>query len=244
MSDKKQNNLSTYVMSQIKKGNVKMRTRIHFVLVSTFWILALLIVFGVALFLVSFVVFVMRGNGIFELTHFGASGFSSVIITLPWLLLFGILLLVAVLELLAKHFAFVYRRPLVYSILGIIILIIIGGVLIGKTQIHDRAFERASQSRLSFAGPIYEHYGKAKLDENIHIGVLMVNDNELILETREGDSYVLNISDQTRKPPKLNSGMEVFVLGRLEKNTIEVKGIKPVNKERFFPQHRAPKPHM
>jgi hypothetical protein len=232
-------------MGHIKEDRVHMRSRLHFFLKGTLWVSGVIVSALVALFLVSFAIFVLRGNGLFEVPHFGVRGLVPLLFSLPWLIVLGIVLLVGILEVLGRRFALVYRRPLVYSVLGITIATVLGGTLIAQSTIHERMFAANQERRVPGFGRLYESALRDRTD--VHVGTITaLTDSYLEIETRGGSITRIATTSETRMSPlPFIIGDVVVVLGEQNNATITALGIRPFDKNRaLFPRrgHMPPPP--
>jgi len=144
------NNLTEKILNKLRSGEFKMKPRIYFILKAILIILGTLIVALFTLFLISFISFALRTN---------FRGFGVLFSSIPWLLIIVAAFLIIVLEILFKHFAFTYRRPILYSVIGILIVVILGTLIIDRTPFHRGLFDRAREGRLPIFGPIYRNFG-------------------------------------------------------------------------------------
>lgn len=231
------------IFNKIKKGEVKMKPKIFFVLKTTMAILAVFAVALVILYLISFIVFAMRASGAWFLPGFGFMGIKIFAGALPWLLIIIAVILIAVLEILVKYFSFAYRRPLLYSLLGIIIIALIGSFIVDRARIHPGLFSRARENRLPIAGPFYRGYGMPSL-RNAHQGIVSgVTENGFAMKDINGDMVTVIITPQTRVSPDtdIRENSKVIVLGEIKNGTIEAAGIREIDiGNEFFPSRRMP----
>jgi len=153
------------IIDKIKKGEIKMKPKAHFVLRTLLIVLGTSVGFLFALYLTSFILFSMQA----------VCGLMPILISLPWLLIFLSVALIIVLEILTKQFSFVYRRPVLYIVLVIIISVLFGSFVVNKTKVHPFLFDRAEKHRLPIMGPMYRGYGKPVLP----IGGSNLNDTKL-----------------------------------------------------------------
>jgi hypothetical protein len=132
MDNQEPKNMHEQVLEAIKSGRVAMRPRWHFVagaiLAAVIGILAALIL----VYLFSLMVFLSRENG---------SWFIS------WLLIVCLIFFAILLEMLLQRYAFAYRRPLLVTILGITIVVMLTGYVVGRTSLHRH-----------LRGPVYQRY--------------------------------------------------------------------------------------
>lgn len=237
----KKSSLSKGVLDKIETGQVKMRPRIHFVLKSLLITLGLILTTLFALYLISFVVFVLRTSGVFYLPGFGFPGLKIFLISFPWLLIFIAIILIIVIEILVKHFSFAYRRPILYSLLGILILVFVGSFIVYRTQLHSGLFERAEEGRLPVAGPLYKGYGMPEF-EDVHHGIVSeITDNGFMVEESDGQILNIVVSPETRFPSGKNIKENdlVMILGEQDNGKLNALGIRKINNGfKGLPRHR------
>lgn len=180
------NSIVNNVLERIKSGRIKMRPKIYFILKAVFWALAVFSVVLFILYLVSFIVFTLRASGTWFLPGFGFAGIRILFGSLPWLLILATVILIIALEIFAKRFAVVYRRPILYSILIIIVFVLLGSFIIGETQFHPNLLWKAQDRRLPAIESFYRDYGTPRL-QNVHFGIVSeIIDNGFTIETPRG----------------------------------------------------------
>jgi hypothetical protein len=229
------------VLDKIKKGEVKMRPKAHFVLKTILALSGAIILALFVLYLISFIAFALRAGGMGSLPGFGSRGLSSLLVSIPWLLILIAALLIVALEILVRRFAFSYRRPILYSVLTIIFLVFMGSFIINKTYLHPSLFQRAQEGRLPVAGEFYRDFGMPK-SRDMHRGIVSgITDDGFYLKTPEGETLTVVIASETRFPMGvgIKEGDAVMVLGGRDNNTIQAFGISKINDEfNFFRQGR------
>ena len=239
--DNKKSKLHEQVLQKIKDDNIRMKPKINFMLRSILFAGGIILAFGMTLYIVSFIIFVLRLNGILTLPGFGFRGYSALLLSLPWLLILLSALLVAVLELLGRHFSFVYRRPLLYSVFGIILFVIISSVAVAGTSAHHRMWDFTAEHRVPFGSSFYERYGGGERPFRAGtIGTIVeIKDSELVIEDAKGESLLISTSTKTRFPRKetLIVGDRIIILGEREGSAIEAFGIRKIDslKDGFHP---------
>jgi len=233
----KENKTIDSILDKISCGDVEMKPKSYFVIRGVLWASTIVIGFLIAVFAFSFILFVLRGNGFTPLMEFGFAGLPVILRFIPWEFVVLIPLLLIVLERLSKHFAFVYKRPLVYSILGALLLVVLGGVLISQTGIHEKLVNRAFDGRLPIAGPMYKHFGEAQFGESVHVGKIKeINEKGFKIESRDGTSFDVLVSDSTRVGGfDISVDSMVMLLGSVEDDgTISALGVRPVDNKHLF----------
>jgi hypothetical protein len=221
------------VLKAIETGHVKMRSKWQYNAKSTFIIFGMVLIALLVLFLVSFIVFVLRQTGLWFVPGFGFSGFGIFFMSLPWVLILLAAIFMLLLEILVKRYSFAYVRPFLYSALAVIFLGIVGGILIGQTPLQERFFDEAENGQLPFAGTLYKYYGQQS--SNITLGIITkINSNgyQIALYGDGDDSFAVIVGPkaQTLPPYSLKVGDVVVILGPRKGNTIVAQGIqKPSN---------------
>jgi len=215
------------IIEKIVKGEIKMKPKAYFVIKSVLVILAFLLCSLFALFLISFVVFIMVENGSFAFPGFGFVGFKVLFGSLPWVLVILALVLIFALEVLLKKFSFTWKKPIVYSLLGVVLFVFLAGGVIAKTGLHNKLLQRANQGGLPILGGAYVGFR----GNVIHCrGVVeYVEDNFFSINTNKKIPCPCQINANTKMPQdrQVIEGDRVMVLGRLRKDgPIELLVIK------------------
>jgi len=224
------------VLEEIKKGRIKIKPKYYFVLKTLIFAVAALLAFTFTIFLISFITFVLRGRGSWFLPHFGWPGIKIFLISFPWILALAALFFVVILEILVNHFGFSYRRPLVYTTLGAVIVVVVAGICIDSTQLHTNALRSASQSNLPVAGALYMNYGLAPIDQ-IYQGVVsqVADQNDFSIEAPDGQNFNITIPTSTNAKVIQNGEVEkddrVMIMGEKNGSNIKAFGIQKFNKD-------------
>ena len=228
MTEEEKKNLKNKILEQVKAGKVKMRPRSYFVWRGVLLALLLITVVLFALFIVSFIVFSIRTSGLGYLSAFGVRGFMPFLGGLPWLLVLVAIALVVILEILVKQYSFAYKKPLLYSVVGVLVFVVAVGAFAGNAPFHEKFLERAHERRLPLAGGLYRGIGE-KLPRNVYTGeVIEVVEDGFVLLTRDGKSLDITVTSETRMPhgQTLLKGQEVFVAGEMDGKTIKAFGVR------------------
>lgn len=234
------------VLSKIKKGDVKMRPKTYFLLKTILIVAGVLVACSLIIFLISFISFHLLASGIWYLPSFGFRGFGIYLRLLPWFLIFISLALILVLEILSKRFSFVWRRPIFYSLLAIILIALIGGFIIDKTSFHSGLFLQARQGRLPLAGPVYRDFGMPRF-KDVHRGVVEeVTENGFLLRKADDELLTVILTSGTRFPfgKEIKEGDSVVVMGEREDDTVQTFGIRKIDDEFRSFERRLPRPPM
>jgi len=239
------NSIAEKVLNKIKSGQINMKPKAYFVLKTVLFVLGVITVALFILYLISFIAFSLRASGVMFLPGFGFRGVGIFLTSMPWLLILVAVLLIVVLEILVKHFAFSYRRPILYSIIAIIVLVFLGSFIINKTQFHPDLFQRAREGRLPLAGEFYRDFGVPKF-QNVHRGVVSeVIDNGFRIETPNKEILEVIVDSETRFPfgTGIKESDTVVVLGERNNGTVQASGVSKIDDNfKIFKQDRPSKP--
>lgn len=105
-------NVHNQILDKIKSGTIKQTPRWHFVLQALLYLLGFAASFIIFFYFISFVALVLREHYIFEALQFGPRTLFAVMHTLPFLLILIVIGIFIVLQLLVRHFAFAYMKPI------------------------------------------------------------------------------------------------------------------------------------
>lgn len=136
------------ILKAIESGKVTMRPKWHFALTAALLFAGSVLVALVLIYLVSFLFFIGQGVG----------ENASILLSLPWLVIAMAIVCLIILEVLVRKFAFAYRKPLLYTIFGILALVILTGFVLANTPLHKNLSNRAYEDHLPFGGEFYKHY--------------------------------------------------------------------------------------
>ena len=112
-----------------KLKNYRMRPKWHFVIKSALLVISIFLVLLLTLFLTSFLLFYLARSGIF---------FAPV----PFVLLLLSIVFIAVAEFLITRYAVAYKKPVIYSLIIIVVLVFMLGSAINKARFHERMEKR------------------------------------------------------------------------------------------------------
>ncbi len=237
------------ILEKIKNKEVKMRPKFYFVLRTTLYILGIILTFLFAIFLASFIVFSLQISGASQFPALGLRGLIPFLVAFPWVLVIFALIFIIILQIFAKKFpvvykkpkfSVVYKKPLLYSILGIIVFVLLVSFAIANTPFHRTLFRSAQEGKLPIMGPMYK--GRfVDPSHNMCIGeVVEVADDGFQVETVKGESVGIIISSETYLPSdgKIEKGELIMIMGERKDsiiNAFKVIKIKD-NKEIYLLQ--------
>ena len=208
-----------------------MRPKFQFILKGILIALGVLVISGVALYTISFVLFVVQRSGLIFLPRHGFGGIRIFLVGFPWLLLLVILCFVFLLEFLFKKYTTAYRKPLLYSSLIIILLILGIGFIIHQTSFHGQMYLRSQEGKMPFVGSFYNRF-ELPNPNKVHPGVVTeVLDDSFILERHDSKIFTVITSEDFN----IKKGFHVVVIGDLKEGVINAIGIHNIPNGKRFP---------
>jgi len=220
------------VLEKIKSGEVAMKPRWHFVLKGALALAGLALLALALLYTVSFIVFMLHQNGVLFVPMFGMHGLFVFMASSPWLLIALAAVFVVLLELLVCKYSFGYEKPLLYTVLGIVLFTAVGSFVIAQTPIHGKLKQFADEDRLPIIGKLYTGYGEAPL-KHVHLcNVTAKEDDGYRAANRHGESLYIVVTERTRLPhtKTFEVGDTILIMGAREGDTVHAIGIKPARK--------------
>ncbi len=225
-----QNSLKDSILSKIKHGDVKMHSRGYFAAQLAAIVTVVSLVLLLTILATSFLVFTLRSSGRLFLPGFGWSGIGIFLTTFPWLILFAVLVFAVATELLIKRFS--YRRPFVYSFLGLLAGAAVFGTLIALTSVHPYISRQAREHQFPVAGDLYRRYEHEPRADFHHGIIKKMEAGQFVIHTDEGECIV--IPNPKQQTANLDVGDEVFVMGPENDRIIRASDIRNVSDDSWF----------
>lgn len=209
-----------------------MRPRWHFILISALVAVGALFVLLSLFYMVSLSVFFLHDSGAWLIPSFGGRGWFSFLRSIPWLLVFLIVVFAVLLEVLVRRYAFVYRKSLLLSAAIIVVIIFLGGFLIAATPFHRQMAFYADHNELP--PPLAFVYGasfRAPPPPDVYHGIILATTTGgfIIVDQNGAGTTTVRINDRTRLPDGVDFsvGTNVVVVGdRVGSSTVQAFGVR------------------
>lgn len=227
MTNDKQSNIKKMVLDRIINGDIKKVPKFVFSIKALLFFLAIIIVSAFVIFLTSFVIYALQVSDLLFLPKFGLKGIEVLFRNLPWLLILLVLFFILILEILVTRYSFAYRRPLLYSSLGIIFLVVIISFFVRQTLIHEKIYGDIQCKESSIVKSFYDIYTKPTPDQ-FHPGtVLEVYSDSFILENRDKTTITVVIGQNTQIRPELKiyKGGKLLIVGKITDGILQAEAI-------------------
>lgn len=221
--------LKDNLLARIKDGQLAMKPGWHFALKSVFYVSGLLLTLLIGIYLLSFVLFVLRETGLWWTPEFGMMGILFFVTMSPWLLITITGVFLATVYLLVRHFGHNYRHRATYTLMAVVLLLILGASIIDYLAVHDKVRQFSNERNIPGISPLYRHSPDRRPKDITPGQVIASTEQSLRIKNREGE-YTVSITEAKRPVgfiPK--PGDHVLVFGSYTgTSTITAKGIRPL----------------
>lgn len=151
------------IIESIKSGKIHMKPRWYFILKFILNILLVSVVFFTSIYLLSFMGLILHEKDLFNIFDLSPRGMKMLMTSIPWIVVMLSITLVMVLYVLVKDHSFVYKKPVAYSLSGLVLLVILIGFVVHMFDVNFRFARMGDDDRTPIMGPIHKYYrGEAK----------------------------------------------------------------------------------
>jgi len=213
---------SKKVLEKAKKLGMKPKS--YFILKTVLFVLGIIVFLLFTLFLMSFISFTLKMNAFWHFPKFGLPGLGMFLVGLPWILILISLVLIILSYFFSKRFSFVYKKPVIYSLVVIIIVVLLSSFAISKTSFHKGLFDRAQHGRLPIMGDFYRNYTQKGPKEVSQGTVLGIERNIVFFRDIQGKEYQVIIASSTKRFI-FKQGDRILIFGKKDNDTIWAKRI-------------------
>lgn len=223
------------IIEKIKEGEANMRPRWHFILRTVLGIIGIIILILTSIYLVSFVIFAISSSGILTVSSFGFRGLKLFVLSLPWFIILAVLVFMVLLEFLVKKYAFSYKKPLLFSLIAVLILVVVGNFVVFRIGLHEKFFNYANRDGLPIMGGMYLSYVNHDLG-SIHSGqVIGYSTSTIIIQDGAGRILSILVKPETYFPMGSTSvglGDYVMIMEDSDSKTDDIKafGIRKISR--------------
>ncbi|OGH65872.1 MAG: hypothetical protein A3B90_03150 [Candidatus Magasanikbacteria bacterium RIFCSPHIGHO2_02_FULL_41_13] len=216
--------LREQVLASIKTGEAKMTPKWHFILKASFFLSACFLIFFLLIYLLSLAVFVLDQKNLWFVPSFGLRGVLLFVLSLPWLLIFLVIIFLLLLQILVRRYSFAYSRPLFFSALAVLVIVVLGSIMVRQSGFH----------RVPFAKSMYLHFAPQHINHIFPGTILEFREKDFFLKSRAQQIFEVHVSPKTNIPGKIlfQVGDEVIVIGDRHENRIEAEGVRPLPQSR------------
>lgn len=147
--------LKTKIIESLTRDNIKMIPKWRLILYSFGFVTALLFLFLIVIFTLSLIFFVLSRYGFMYLPVFGFMTIIHTLKAVPLLLLLCTVVLLIVIEVVSRKYAFSFKRPLALTLLFTTSLAVVFSFLVGVTPMHEYIRDYAREHDITVMSDVY-----------------------------------------------------------------------------------------
>jgi hypothetical protein len=231
LNSSEEQNSQIRVLDSIKSGDLKMRPKWLFATQTFLGVFAIVVIMLTLLYLASFIIFFCKQTGIWVGPWYGARGWYIFFRSLPWLLIIFLLVFIGLLELLVRRYSFLYSRPILYSILAILLIVVLGGYIVAiSTPLHSRMSMYIEDHRLPPMGMMYRSYRREQVLGAYRGQIIEIGPRGFVLDIGSNNLIHVGLNRNTRVPSGavFSTNTTVVVIGDQVGNEIRAFGVEPI----------------
>ena len=230
MENKDSKKLENKVMSEIKSGKVRLRSRYLFLaeklgLESVF---ILSVILSVLFF--NLVLFYLKSTGNLEYLGFGTSGIVAFLESFPYLLVIGFISFLFLAGYLMMKADFSYKKPFKYFALSLIVIVMLTGIVLAYTDVSEKIEQQAFSDGLS--GVVLKPFLNRAVGlhrNGISGKIFEVSDDYIIMEIPSGLQKVDLKNLKLEEKLKLEKNQFVIAVGERKDDIFIAGQIRIVN---------------
>ncbi|PIR89593.1 MAG: hypothetical protein COU07_01710 [Candidatus Harrisonbacteria bacterium CG10_big_fil_rev_8_21_14_0_10_40_38] len=225
------------ILERIESGDVSMRSKKRFLMSTVFWVFGMAAVVLVLLYIVSFIFFTLRYTGAIFAPSFGFMGFGPFIGSMPWILIITGAVFAVLLEFLVRRYPFAYKRPLFYSLAGVVLFALLGGFGLWQSGLHERIFDFSEAKHPPVIEGFYHGYTK-RMTRGVHFGIITeITNHGFIVGNQKGEVLDVFITATTTFPLGFDfaEGDPIIILGPRLDHAIRAYGVRRIDFSRESP---------
>jgi hypothetical protein len=223
------NDIKQKLIEQIKAGDVAMKPRWHFVLKTALMVVGTVLTVLMAVYLLSLVLYLLVQSGLVYAPQFGGRGLGMFLGSFPWLLVLLLLAFLGLFFVLVKQYAFSYHQPLIYSIVGVAVFVLLASFAIHQTTMHERL--HPLMERYPAVGAAYKAARAGEIGGVVAGEVQRSTETGFIIKTIADKELEVIVTSETkhRRGQFWQAGDRVLVFGERSADGREITafGIRP-----------------
>lgn len=221
--------LREQVLAKIQTEKVTMRPRIFFMLKLSSLVGVALVVLVLSVSILSYILFSIRASSAASLVYFGPSGWWAFIQFFPWWLLLADLGSIILLQWMLRQFRFGYRSPILYLLVGLVVVVGGTSVFLDQHRFNDQALLGARDRHVPLIGGFYDQGkrppGPREGGCRCTITAILGNTLQVLdIDPDKSTPYTIVLPAGTATS-SLYVGEVIFVGGHAHGNTIDAYGV-------------------
>lgn len=222
------NTLKESLLKRIQKGGIHQRPKWYFVLLAILWSAFIAIILIGITYLISFISLISYESELFDLLDFGTEGLKAFIGGLPWVLVSLVVLLVVTLYLLLRDYTFVYTRPVIYGVLGVVSLISLTSYGISHFDSKYSVARFGEDRDVPILVQMHSRYRRSPQIRIIAHGQIVASSTEgfILQDIRTKEYVTVRTTEATREERQFQVGDYVTVFGTFATSSAQAFGVR------------------
>lgn len=224
--------VSQKVIEKIRTSQVKMKSRLVFVLerLSIKSVFGLLLI--IATLIISLMIFLIQQQSSSQLLGLGSKATSSFLSDLPWSWFFIAIIFILLATVILRKFTLAYRQTLKQSFISLAIIVILISSLLSLTGFHQGLAAKASELDISLLKSVYRRALTCDFDqEHLLIGKVISLDKEkrtVEVITVGHQPMTIQLFSDTKIIARPEVGEIIGAIGYKEGNIFYAQGVREI----------------
>lgn len=230
-------NLKIKILESVQKNNLRMIPKWKFLLYSSLGIIGLIFTFMLMVFVFSLILFLLSRYGFMYLPLFNFMASIHALAAIPLALLICTIILLILIEIISRYYAFSFRRPLAVTFLFSTSCATIISFIISETPMHEYIRDYMEDHDIKIVSRIYERpapFNNNGMQDILRGEVIEVYATGTKLRLFNGvivSVYASTTLEKELPIPKV--GDDIVVFGKVYNGAFELVDIKPAPRSPF-----------
>lgn len=222
-------NIKTNILQFVEKNKINMIPRWKFVLYSLLGIILSIFAFILLTFFGSMIIFVLAKHGFLYLPLFGLGEIIHGLRAIPFVLFILTIILIVIVEILARNYAFSFRKPIINTLLILLLATIVFSFLLTLTPMHLELRNYARMHNINLLSreydrpiPIKEFKGMTVLRGT----VISATINDITVKSFDDKTEIVYASTSIKDNSLPEVGEDVVIFGSIVGDKFEAIQIR------------------
>jgi hypothetical protein len=233
-------NLKTKVLEIVKNKDIRMIPKWKFILYSSFLFLSIVLLFLLASFVLSLIFFVLSRYGFMHMPFFGFGAMMGAFSAIPLMLFIVVVILLAIIEVLSRHYSFTFRKPVAVTLLAITFCVAVISFMVSETTFHESIYHFSRNHHIDMMTHAYDRPRSLEDGGNITVlrgDVIATTTMSVTVQAFDGSTTTFVRSSSTERFIIPDLDEDVVGIGILKGSVLEVKNMRTTNEMPHFMFH-------
>lgn len=221
--------IKTNILQFVEKNKISMIPKWKFVLYSLLGIALTVFAFVVLTFFGSMIIFVLSKHGFLYLPLFGLGGIMHGIRAVPFVLFILTVILIVIVEILVRNYAFSFRKPVITTLLTLTLSAIVFSSLLTLTPMHGEIRRFARENHIDFISRGYDRPLPIKEAGDMTVlrgTIVSTTTNDVTIKLFDDTTEIVYASTSIKDNDLPDTGEDVVILGHMVEDKFEAIKIR------------------